>query len=532
MNKTTNTRAFGKENGWNKDQHLSEKNNLPSMKRATKPKPGAWRNVLMYSTIAAFVAASSVVPFAATHAANLPTTPMTTMPLSQSTDTSIVKQNTVAPNPMTASGTSVGTTRSSEGTSSMSGGAVPSTALNSTYGGYAVPTVPGSTYGGTTTSTSPGDRAYENMVFLGDSLTAGYEPDRTAKNFDGFTTRLKEEELFRGHASANNQGILGLTSSGLRNYMDAVTAGKTVSTHDLQKNLRFPAYKLDGAKIADQLRKANLITITIGGNDFLDALGPLEKLPNDLSKMNLKPVITRYQENMEAILNQLTALNPSATIVVADQYQPVPELVGEDLYRDLNALATEFSNVVSRTVSSYDNKQEDVRMAHMFSAFKGKELDLTHIADKDIHPTQTGYTVMAQVFSQTIWGKNGYRTPPTTTKDKNRVVVYTNGKLFNSSAPPIMRDGRLYVALSDVATELNAKVSWSAGTKQAAIIGDKPIIIPINSRTILVDGKSVTTDAPAFVQQGKTYVPIVLLANQLDYDLQYVKRWKAVFIRK
>ncbi len=377
-----------------------------------------------------------------------------------------------------------------------------------------------------------GNQAYPNIVFLGDSLTVGYEPDRKASSYDGFTVRLKEQELFRGRATVDNEGILGLTSSGLHNYLNAITAGKKVSTSDIQSNLPGAARTLDGASVAKQIRSANLITITIGGNDFLNALGSLTALPQDLSGLNLEPVISGYETNLKAIVDQLIALNPSATIVIADQYQPVPAVSGAGLYSNLNALAAQFSEIVSQTASSYKAQGKDVRVAHIAEAFKGNELSMTHIAEGDIHPNASGYQSIAVAFSRAIWGENGYRTPPTSVNATDRTIVYTNGRLLNSSTPPLVRNGRTYVALRDVTTALGARVAWSEQTKQATVTGSSKVVIPLNGNAIRVNGQNVPTDAPAFVQEGKTYVPLAVLADGLGYDVQYVKRWKAVFVRQ
>ncbi len=378
-----------------------------------------------------------------------------------------------------------------------------------------------------------GNRAYEHIVFLGDSLTVGYEPDRKASSYDGFAVRLKEQELFRGRAMVDNEGILGLTSSGLHQYLNAITAGKKVSTSDIQSNLPGAARTLDGASAAKQIRSANLITITIGGNDFLNALGSLTALPQDLSGLNLEPVISGYENNLKAIVDQLIALNPSATIVIADQYQPVPAVSGADLYSNLNRLAAQFSNIVDQTASSYKAQGKDVRVAHIAEAFKGNELSMTHIAEGDIHPNASGYQSIAVAFSRAIWGENGYRTPPTSVNATDRTVIYTNGRLLNSSATPIVRSGRTYVALRDVTSALGARVAWSDKTKQATVTGgSSKVIIPLGGHAIKVNGQNVPTDAPAFVQKGKTYVPLAVLADGLGYDVQYVQRWKAVFVRQ
>ncbi|WP_411348941.1 stalk domain-containing protein [Paenibacillus sp. WLX2291] len=387
-------------------------------------------------------------------------------------------------------------------------------------------------YGAAATGASK-TQAYEHMVFLGDSLTVGYEPGIAAADYDGFAPRLEEQELFRGHAQADNAGILGLTSTGLKHYMDAITAGRSVSTADIQSTLPGATRTLDGAATRKEIQAADLITITIGGNDFLNALGSLTALPQDLSQINLQPVLNTYRTNLGSILDQLTTLNPNAVIVIADQYQPVPLLAGATLYHDLNETAAEFSSIIDDTVSTYTTKGNDIRVAHVSPSFQGKELAMTHIAAGDIHPNATGYQAMAVAFSIAIWGETGYMTPASAVNGTDQTILYTNGKLLQSQSKPIIRSGRTYVALRDVTTALGAEVSWSSTTKQATVTnGSSKVMVPLNSKILKVNNQSVTTDAAAFMQQNKVYVPIAVLADQFAYDVHYVNRWKAVFIRQ
>ncbi|ANF95521.1 stalk domain-containing protein [Paenibacillus bovis] len=377
-------------------------------------------------------------------------------------------------------------------------------------------------------------QAYEHMVFLGDSLTAGYEPDVEYSEYDGFTTRLAEQELFRGRSQAVNNGILGLTSEGLNNYMNAITAGRSISTANIQTGLPGSSRTLDGAQTARDIRSADLITITIGGNDFLNALGSLTALPQDLSSIDLTPITQGYRTHITSIVDQLTTLNPKAVIVIADQYQPVPMLAGAGLYRDLNKAAASFSQIVEETADHYKQQGIDVRVAHVAAAFQGQELAMTHISEGDIHPNAAGYESMAVAFSKAIWGDRGYMTPATSGTGES--VIYTNGSQLKTADQPIVRNGRTYVVLRDVTAALGAQVSWSASNRSAVISSeDKQITIPLNSKKIQINSKQVSTDAAAFMNgtgsKSKVYVPLSLLADSLGYEVHYVNRWKAVFIR-
>lgn len=61
-----------------------------------------------------------------------------------------------------------------------------------------------------------------HYVALGDSLTVGYEWGNEVPY--GFVDRLHEQALYKGRAKTTNYGIVGLTSTGLKNQLDSYQA--------------------------------------------------------------------------------------------------------------------------------------------------------------------------------------------------------------------------------------------------------------------------------------------------------------------
>ena len=60
-------------------------------------------------------------------------------------------------------------------------------------------------------------------VALGDSISVGYEPGMTETSIPyGYVDRLYEQALFHHRTEVQNYGILGITSKGLSQYVEAV----------------------------------------------------------------------------------------------------------------------------------------------------------------------------------------------------------------------------------------------------------------------------------------------------------------------
>lgn len=377
------------------------------------------------------------------------------------------------------------------------------------------------------------------IVALGDSITAGYEPEMTETSVPyGFVDRLKEQGLFRGRTSAVNYGILGLTSEGLKNYITAIQADSPVTAVDIQANVPDPRIASFASGIAQakaDLQKANLITITIGGNDLLRLLPDVKNISLEQLRAQSEEVLKAYGDNLREVVRILTELNPSAQIVIADQYQPVPKLAGESIYDELQQLAGKFTAIVDSIVADHATQAKPVKAAHVAAAFTGREISLTHIfADTDIHPNQAGYEVIAKIFAETVWGS--FRT--TTAKTGGAPIsVVVKGNELNTPYPPILKNGQTFVAIKDITDAVGALSKWDTRSSTATITyGSRTVVIPVGSKQIQVDGAPAATATPAFLQkvgkENKTYVPLALLVQGLGLDVQYSGKMKTVFINE
>lgn len=375
------------------------------------------------------------------------------------------------------------------------------------------------------------------IVALGDSITAGYEPGMTDTSVPyGFVDRLKEQGLFHGPASAVNYGILGLTSEGLKNYVTAILAGSPVGAADIQANVPDPRIASFGSGIAQaqaDLQKADLITITIGGNDLLKLLPDVKNISLEQLRAQSDEVLKAYGDNLREVVRILTELNPSAQIVIADQYQPVPKLAGASIYEELQQIAGKFTAIVDGVVANHATQAKPVKAAHVAAAFTGREISLTHIfSDTDIHPNQAGYEEIAKIFTESVWGS--YRT--TTAKTGGAPIsVVVKGQELNTPYPPILKNGQTFVAIKDITDAVGAQSKWDSRKATATVTyGSRTVVIPVGSKQIQVDGTPAATATPAFLQkvgkENKTYVPLALLVQGLGLDVQYSGKMKTVFI--
>ncbi len=93
---------------------------------------------------------------------------------------------------------------------------------------------------------------------------------------------------------------------------------------------------------------------------------------------------------------------------------------------------------------------------------------------------------------------------------------YVNGEAKALDAPPIIRQDRTMLPVRFVAESLGATVAWDGATSTATITsGAIEIQITIGSATATVSGVTKALDAPAFIENSRTYMPVRFVAESL-----------------
>ncbi|MDQ0195237.1 lysophospholipase L1-like esterase [Paenibacillus wynnii] len=382
-----------------------------------------------------------------------------------------------------------------------------------------------------------------NIVALGDSITAGYEPGMTDPNTKpyGYAERLLEQGWYHGRASLTNYGILGLTTAGLRNYTGAIATGAAITPEGIQAGLldpRITQFAGQTVQIGTELKVADLITITIGGNDVSSLFLKVKEITDVDFQSQLEQRLTDYTTNVTAVLENIRVVNPQATIILADQYQPAPGIALGPNYGQLMTAAGRMTTTVESVAASINREGAPVRVAHVAERFAGIEGSLTHIigiGKADFHPTQLGYEKIARVFAELQWGE--YRSPAVAvmTPSSAPMSIVVKGIELNTPNKPILKNGQNFLALKDVLNAVGATGKWDNKTSSATIIyGGRTVVITIGAKNIKVNGQNVAIDTPAFLQkvgkEDKTYLPLAALATGLGFDVKYSGQLRTAFI--
>ncbi|SQC53142.1 GDSL-like Lipase/Acylhydrolase [Listeria newyorkensis] len=213
-------------------------------------------------------------------------------------------------------------------------------------------------------------RVSVHLVAMGDSLTEGSGDEENDGGYVGIIkTKLAKREDVRS-VTTENYGVGG-------NRVDQL-----LKRLDTQPDFQ------------DDVKAANAISITIGGNDVVKVIRSklLDAKKSDFTKANEK-----FDANLTKLLDDIRDLNPDAPIYLFGIYNPYTTYFSEmkvldDIISEWNASTKETLAKVNDTHFISVNKQLEERSATK----EGKANP--NLSDDLFHPNHAGYQKMADAL--------------------------------------------------------------------------------------------------------------------------------------
>jgi hypothetical protein len=109
---------------------------------------------------------------------------------------------------------------------------------------------------------------------------------------------------------------------------------------------------------------------------------------------------------------------------------------------------------------------------------------------------------------------------PATGSAQSAVSVFVNGQRMSFDQPPVVQNGRVFVPLRGVFEQLGASVVYNNGQINATGRG-RTISLTIGSTTAVVNGQQQTLDVAPFVVGDRTLVPLRFVAQSLGAQVNW-----------
>ena len=249
----------------------------------------------------------------------------------------------------------------------------------------------------------------QELVVLGDSITSGY----------GLPGYVSGDNYSAADSFANQ---LAGSFAGCENFaVDGRTSGELLTA-------------LDDPDISAALAGADVVLISIGGNDFLQPMisAAMELLTENedliqsfqdgmtsggtsIDADNYLDIMRDFTEamtkvadsvdtsetgqNLRGILAGVNAANPDCQTIVLTVYNPFEGVSGMELF-DVTAREklAELNAEITAAAAEYGAETADV-----YTAFKGHAVEYTNISTMDIHPNKDGHAVIHSLLSDMLF---------------------------------------------------------------------------------------------------------------------------------
>lgn len=230
-----------------------------------------------------------------------------------------------------------------------------------------------------------------SLLILGDSIAAHYGVDEK----DSYEAKLTQKLSADGEKWVSiNWGVAGDTTGDLVTLL---------------------TQKADDPKARQILAEADLIAISIGGNNILkffrdagyegfpDATVPnLVKILREFERQ-AEPLRTEFLADLEVIMNLIRKANPDATVLIQNIHNVARDVEGDFSIVKPGATAASLIEPIFKPIRSVlDENAERLgyTVADTYTAF-GESTEPRLLRREMLHPNEKGHTLIADVLYET-----------------------------------------------------------------------------------------------------------------------------------
>ena len=114
---------------------------------------------------------------------------------------------------------------------------------------------------------------------------------------------------------------------------------------------------------------------------------------------------------------------------------------------------------------------------------------------------------------------------------KSEIKIFVSDKEIKPETPAYIENGRTMVPLRFISEALGEKVDWKADTK-TVLIGDNKASLVIGEKEIEANGKKIAIDSPAVIKDARTFVPLRAISEILGAKVDWDASTRSVKISK
>lgn len=111
------------------------------------------------------------------------------------------------------------------------------------------------------------------------------------------------------------------------------------------------------------------------------------------------------------------------------------------------------------------------------------------------------------------------------------ITAFVDGKQVKPDVAPFIKGGRALVPVRAISAALKADVKWDAATRTAVITrGEQSITLYLDKQEALVNGTTVKLEIAPVVKNGRVFLPLRFVSEQLNAQVEWQEEGKIVII--
>ncbi len=112
------------------------------------------------------------------------------------------------------------------------------------------------------------------------------------------------------------------------------------------------------------------------------------------------------------------------------------------------------------------------------------------------------------------------------------IMIYFNDVIVKTDVPAEISDGRTMIPLRALSDSFGAMVSWDGNTNEVTVqTENSTTVLAIGNNTAQIDGVAVVLDAPPYIKNGRTMVPLRFLVESLGLSVNWDASKRIVYIK-
>ncbi|WP_110927782.1 SGNH/GDSL hydrolase family protein [Bacillus massiliglaciei] len=199
------------------------------------------------------------------------------------------------------------------------------------------------------------------IVSIGDSLTQGVGDSTDTGGYIPYLKKDLEKEPTITSVNITNFGVKG-------NRTDQLLA------------------RLESPEIQSEIKKADSVVVTIGGNDIMKVL---KQNFSNLKLEQFESARIGYEQRLRQILDKIRSINENTQIYLIGVYNPFSKWFAD--VRELDMIMGDWNKAGKQIISDYDRAY----FIEIEDIFKNSNEDLLYTEDY-FHPNDRGYELIAR----------------------------------------------------------------------------------------------------------------------------------------